>query len=174
MRKEKQLLLDEIKDKFSQFKDFVITSYDRLDPNTAADFRTSIINTGGCFSVVKKRIFLKATREAGIDIDQKMLTGHIGIIYSGNDLIATAKVIYEFKDKKTGLLDVLGGQFEGKPCLPSDLKELSALPSREQMRAQLLGVFEVPLSGLLSVIENAMTGVVSCMDQQMKKKELEQ
>ena len=171
MRKEKQFLLDDVKDTLNQFQDFVITSYNRLDPNTAADFRTSIIESGGCFSVVKKRIFLKATQEVGITIDQKMLKGHIGIVYSGKDLIATTKVIYQFKEKKAGLLDVLGGQFEGKPCLPSDLQEIAALSSQEQMRAELLGVFEAPLSGLLAAFEAAMTGVVSCIDQQVKKKE---
>ena len=81
---------------------------------------------------------------------------------------------YKFKKENDKLLDVLGGQFEGKMCSPSDLKEISALPSQEQMRAEFLGVLEAPLSGLVSVMEGAMTGVVSCMDQQVQKKESEQ
>jgi len=174
MRKEKQFLLDEIKEQLSASNDFVITSYQGIDPNTAADFRMSIVDSGGLFCVVKKRVFLKAAEEAGIEVDKEMLKGHIGIVYSGEDTVATTKAVYKFKKENDKLLDVLGGQFEGKMCSPNDLKEISALPSQEQMRGEFLGVLEAPLSGLVSVMEGAMTGVVSCMDQQVQKKESEQ
>lgn len=174
MRKEKQFLLDEIKDQLTTSNDFVITSYQGIDPNTAADFRMSIVDSGGLFCVVKKRVFLKAAAEAGITIDKEMLKGHIGIVYSGEDTVATTKAVYKFKNANDALLDVLGGLFEGKLCSPSDLKEISTLPSQEQMRAEFLGVLEAPLSGVVSVMEAAMSGVVSCMDQQVQKKESEQ
>jgi large subunit ribosomal protein L10 len=174
MRKEKQFLLDEIKNQLNASNDFVITSYEGIDPNTAADFRTSIVDSGGLFCVVKKRVFLKAAKEAGITIDKEMLKGHIGIVYSREDTIAIAKAVYKFKKDNDKLLDVLGGLFEGKLCSPSDLEEISTLPSQDEMRAQFLGVLEAPLSGLVSVMEAAMSGVVSCMDQQVQKKESQQ
>lgn len=174
MRKEKQFLLDEIKQHLSASNDFVITSYQGIDPNAAAGFRMSIVDSGGLFCIVKKRVFLKAAAEVGIAIDKEMLKGHIGIVYSGDDTIATTKAVYKFKNENDKLLDVLGGQFEGKLCSPSDLKEISTLPSQEQMRAEFLGVLEAPLSGIVSVMEAAMSGVVSCMDQQVQKKESEQ
>lgn len=174
MQKEKQFLLDEIKEKLSESKDFVITSYQGIDPNAASDFRMSIVDNGGLFCVVKKTVFVKAAEEVGIKIDKEMLKGHIGIVYSGKDAVATTKAIYKFKKKNDKLLDVLCGQFEGEMCSPSDLKEISALPNQEQMRAEFLGVLEAPLSGLVSVMDGAMTGVVSCMDQQVQKKESKQ
>jgi large subunit ribosomal protein L10 len=174
MRKEKQFLLNEIKDQLSESNDFVITSYQGIDPNTASGFRMSIVDSGGVFCVVKKRVFLKAAAEAGIKIEKEMLKGHIGIVYSGEDTIATTKAVYKFKKENDGLLDVLGGLFEGEICSPSDLKEISALPSQEQMRSEFLGVLEAPLSGVVSVMEAAMSGVISCMDQQVQKKESEQ
>lgn len=174
MRKEKQFLLDEIKDQLSSSKDFVITSYQGIDPNTASGFRDSIVDSGGLFTVVKKRVFLKAAIEAGLEIDKEMLKGHIGIVYSGEDTIATTKAVYKFKKENDKLLDVLGGLFEGKVCSPEDFREISALPSQEQMRAEFLGVLEAPLSGIVSVMEGAMAGVVSCLDQKAQQKESEQ
>ncbi|MEM8728143.1 MAG: 50S ribosomal protein L10 [Chlamydiota bacterium] len=171
MRKEKQFLLDEMKDKLIQTVDFIMTSYRGIDPNTAWDFRISIIDSGGIFQVVKKRVFLKAAKEAGIEIDKEILKGHIGIVYSGSDTVATTKAVHKFKKENDKLLDILGGQFEGKLCSPGDLKEISALPSQEQMRAEFLGVMEAPLSELVSVMTGVMTGVVNCMDQQVQKKE---
>ena len=169
MRKEKQFLLDEIKDRLSSSKDFVITSYQGIDPNTVSDFRDTIVASGGLLTVVKKRVFLKAAQESGIEIGKEMLKGHIGIVYSGEDTVATTKAVYNFKKDNDKLLDVLGGLFEGKMCSPEDFKEISALPSQEQMRAEFLGVLEAPLSGIVSVMDGAMAGVVSCIDQKAQK-----
>ncbi len=174
MRKEKQFLLDEIKEKLDQSSSFVLMSYQGMDPNLTADFRSSVIQTGGLLSVVKKRVFLKAAAEAGIAIDKEMLKGHIGIVYSGDDVAATTKAVYTFKKANDELLDVLGGLFEGKICSPKDLKEISELPSMEEMRAQFVGVLEAPLSGLVSIMEAVQSGVVSCMDQKVQKEESQQ
>ena len=53
MRPEKQLLLDEIKDKISASKALVLASYQKLEPNLAAKFRMNISKTGGSLEVVR-------------------------------------------------------------------------------------------------------------------------
>ena len=171
MRKEKQLLLNEMKDKLNESKGFLITSYQGINPNVASDFRTAIIDTQSLFCVVKKRVFLKAVEQLGIKVDRETLKGHIGIVYAGNNPIATTKVVYKFKQENNQFFDVLGGQLEGEPCSSSQLKEIAMLPSHEEMRAQFVATLEAPLSGLVSVIELAMKGVISCIDQQVHKKE---
>ncbi|MCB1106711.1 MAG: 50S ribosomal protein L10 [Chlamydiia bacterium] len=174
MRKEKQFLLDEIKEHLNSSSAFILTSYLGMNPNLTADFRMSVVDAGALFSVVKKRVFLKAAKESGLTIDKKMLQGHIGIIYTGEDAIAATKAVYKFKKENDKLLDVLGGLFEGKICLPDDLKEISKLPSKDEMRAQFLGVLEAPMSGVVSVMEAAMAEVVSCMDQKVQKEDSQQ
>jgi len=174
MRKEKQFLLDEIKEKLSESTSFVLTSYLGMDPNTTSDFRTSVVGSGGLFCVVKKRVFLKAAEEAGLSINKKMLSGHIGVVYSGEDTVATTKAVYDFKNKNDKLLDVLGGLFEGKMCSPEGLEEISKLPTQGEMRAQFLGVLEAPMSGVVSAMEATMSGVVSCMDQKVQNEESKQ
>ena len=70
MRKEKQFLLDEIKDKIDAIQsDSSLTKYERVNPNMAADFRVALVKSGGDFEVVRKRIFVKAAQAAGITID---------------------------------------------------------------------------------------------------------
>lgn len=174
MRKEKQFLLDEIKEKLDQSSAFVLTSYQKMDPNLTADFRSSVIQTGGAFSVVKKRVFLKAAEEAGVAIDKEMLKGHIAIVYSGDDVAATTKAVYTFKKSNDELLDVLGGLFEGKICSPQDLKEISELPSMDEMRAQILGLFKAPLSDIVSLFEALQSDVIGCIDEKVKKEESKQ
>ena len=70
MRPEKQLLLDDIKEKINHSKGFVLTRYSKMDPNLASQFRTALHQTGGDFEVIRKRILLKAAEAAGCTIRQ--------------------------------------------------------------------------------------------------------
>ena len=59
MRQEKTLLLNEIREKLDSSKAIVLTCYNKLNPNKAADFRMNIAKSGGSFEVVKKRMLIK-------------------------------------------------------------------------------------------------------------------
>ena len=169
MRKEKQFLLDEIKQLLDGSSAFILTKYQGLDPNLASEFRMSVVETGGLYHVVKKRVFLKAAKEAGVSVDEEALNGHIGIVYPGQDTVATTKAVYNFTKGNAGLMEVVGGLFEGKLCSPEDFKQISQLPSQEQMRAEFLGVLEAPMTGTLGAMEALLSGVVSCIDQKAEK-----
>ncbi len=114
MRPEKQLLLDEIKQKLDGAKAFVLTRYTNLEPNISASFRQTLGKSGGSFEVVRKRIFLKAAQAAGIALDQKLLEGHIGIVFADVDAVQTTKAFFQFSGENENLFHVLGGQFEGQ------------------------------------------------------------
>ena len=164
MRPEKQLLLDEIKDKISASKALVLASYQKLEPNLAAKFRMNISKTGGSLEVVRKRILIKAAKEAGVSLDPDVLEGHIAIVFAEQDPIQTTKVIYQFCQENEEMLNVLGGQFEGKLCSAKDVELISRLPSQDEMRAQLLGLFEAPLAHMLGTVDALLTSVIFCLE----------
>jgi len=164
MRPEKQLLLDEIKDKISASKALVLASYQKLEPNLAAKFRMNISKTGGSLEVVRKRILIKAAKEAGVSLDPDVLEGHIAIVFAEQDPIQTTKVIYQFCQENEEMLNVLGGQFEGKLCSAKDVELISKLPSQDEMRAQLLGLFEAPLAQMLGTVDALLTSVIFCLE----------
>lgn len=164
MRSEKQLLLDEIKDKIDQSTAMVLTKYQRLNPNLAADFRVRIGNSGGTFEVVRKRILIKAAEAAGIQIDKAMLDGHVAVVFALEDPIELTKALYQFAKENEDVFHVLGGRFEGSLCSAKDVEMISTLPSKDEMRAQLLGLLEAPLSQTLSCMEALLTSVMHCLE----------
>lgn len=164
MRPEKQLLLDEIKDKIAGSKAIVFASYRRLEPNTAAMFRTHLAKTGGSLEVVKKRVLIKAAQVAGITLDPALLQGHIVVVFANEDPIQTTKVVFQFCTENEEMLEVLGGKFEGAMCTAGDVVQISKLPSKDEMRSQFLGTLEAPLSQTLAVIEALLTSVIYCLD----------
>lgn len=164
MRPEKQLLLNEIKEKIAGSKAIVIASYKRLEPNAAYLFRTNLAKTGGNLEVVKKRVLIKAAQVAGVAIDPAQLQGHIAVVFANEDPIQTTKTVYQFCKENEEVLKVIGGRFEGSICSAQDVELIAKLPSKDEMRSQFLGTLEAPLSQTLSVIEALLTSVLYCFD----------
>ncbi|MBS0650073.1 MAG: 50S ribosomal protein L10 [Verrucomicrobia bacterium] len=164
MRPEKQFLLDEVQEKIVNAKALVFASYKKLEPNAAAGFRSKLAKTGGSLEVVRKRILIKAAQVAGVTLDKELLEGHIAVFFADQDPVQTTKTIYQFSSENEDVLKVLCGRFEGSICTAQDVELISKLPSKDEMRAQLLGTLEAPLSQTLAVFEALMTSVIYCID----------
>ncbi len=157
MRKEKPLLLDEIKQKIDASKSIIITRYNRLEPNVSWSFRHALASKGSMFEVVRKRVFLKAASLSGMTLDENLLTGHVGVVFIGqDDAMAPAKVVFEFSESNGQIFQVLCGSVEGKLLPGSELEMLSKLPGIDEMRATMLALFTSPMSQMLSVMEAAI------------------
>src|SRR5689334_22137973 len=169
MRAEKQLLLDEIQEKIGQANALVLTSYQKLEPNTAASFRNDLRKQGGGVGIIRKRILAKAAKASGFELDLDALQGHIAVIFISGDPVGTTKSIFQFAKENEGILTVLGGRFDGKLCTAADVEAISELPSRDELRAQFLGLLEAPMSQTLASIEALLTSVLYCLENKSKE-----
>lgn len=169
MRKEKQLLLNEVKEKVEKAPSFVITSYRGLNPNLGFDIRKVLCDAGSEFTVVKKRLFLKVAEEIGVQIDHRLLEGHIAIVSSGEDTVGMAKALYGFAKDHQEVFNVLGGYFDGKVCSATEVEQISKLPTKEEMQAMFLSTLEAPLSQTLGVFDAVLTSVIHCLNAKMDK-----
>ncbi|MCH9613449.1 MAG: 50S ribosomal protein L10 [Chlamydiia bacterium] len=169
MRKEKQFLLDQIKSEIDDSNAMVMMSYQNLGPNATFELRDQIRKAGGHMTVVKKRVFVKALEAAGVAVDGVELSGHLAIIYTGEDTVAPTKAVFKFSTENAETLSVLGGHFDGKVATPADVEALSKLPSQDEMRAQFLGILEAPMSQTLAVFEALLTSVPHALENKAEK-----
>lgn len=171
MREEKQLLLDEIKTKMEGAHALILTRYSKLTPDRSADFRNQLTEAGGSYSVVPKRVLIKAAEQVGLSLKEEELQGHIGVVFAQEDTISPTKAVFKFAKENEEALEVLAGQFEGKLCSAADVKAISELPSQDEMRAQLLGLFEAPMAQTLSVMESLLLSVIYCLENKAEQAE---
>lgn len=164
MREEKQLLLDQIQDKLGSSNALILTRYSSLTPDLSDNFRRMLSESGGSYFVVPKRVLIKAAANAGIELEREQLQGNIGVVFAEEDTISPTKAVFKFAKENDETLEVLAGQFEGKLCSAADVKAISELPSQDEMRSQLLGLFEAPMAQTLSVMEALLTSVIYCLD----------
>jgi large subunit ribosomal protein L10 len=154
MRKEKPLLLDEIKQKIDASKAMIVVRYDRLQPNPSWQLRDALSKHGGLLEVVRKRVFLKALAASNVSFDKSLLQGHVGVVFvSQTDAMGSAKALCTFSESNGQILQILCGSMEGKWLPGAEVEMLSKLPGIDEMRATLIGLFTSPMSQTLSVME---------------------
>lgn len=171
MRQEKQLLLNEIKGQIERFNSFVVIRYSALEANKANEFRREISKFGGDVEVMRKRILIKAAESAGVTLDLKTLPGHIGIVYTGQDPLEITKYVCKYGEDNANAISVVGGRIDGQMYSGEDVVMLAKLPGKDEMRAQLLSVFEAPMAQTLGVIDALLTSVLHCLENKCKNEE---
>lgn len=166
MREEKGLLLNEIKDKISASKAIIVTRYDKLEPNKSWQMRDLLSKQGSLFEVVGKRMFRIAAEQSGIQIDEALLKGHVGVVFvNDEDAMKSAKTIVKFSEENGEILEILVGQIEGKILPGAEIKALSQLPGMDEMRSIFLGLLTSPMSHTLAVMEAIIAGPLSGTEQ---------
>lgn len=171
MRQEKQLLLEEIKSKIEGSNAFLLTRYQKMTPGAATGFRNLLRKAGSDFEVVRKRVLLKAAEAAGVALDEKDLKGHIGIVFTQGDAVEATKTVLQYGKDNEQAVEILGGRFEGALYKAADIAKIAALPSKDEMRAQFLGLLEAPMAQTLGVMDALLTSVLYCMENKAKKDE---
>ena len=131
MRKEKQFLLDEIKDQISTFGSFVMISYQGIEANRMNEFRRNVRKMKGGVEFVKKRLLIKAADSIGLSLDVSKLPGHIGLVLAKEDPIEVTKFVFKFRTETDKKVDVVGGRIDGLVLSGADVKILSELPSKD-------------------------------------------
>lgn len=164
MKQEKQLLLDDIQSQIVSEPSFFIAKYVKLTANRANDFRRQMAKAGVNFEVVRKRVLLKAANSAGVTLTLDTLPGHIGVLFTQNDPIESAKAVLKYSGDNDNCVELLAARVEGHMIGGDDVKQLAKLPSKKEMQAQFLGLLEAPMSQTLAVFEALLTSVVYCVD----------
>ena len=171
MNKEKQLLLDEIQDQIARSGSFITLQYTKVTANQANAFRREMEKVGGSLEIVKKRLFIKVLESIGEKCDLSVLPGHVGLVFATQDPIETTKAIVKFSKSNENTFALIGGRVDGKLIDAKDVERLSKLPSKDQMRAEFLGLLEAPMAQTLSVMDALLTSVVHCLANKAEESE---
>ena len=134
--KQKQAIIDEIKDRVSNAKSIVLFDYRGITDSEAKELRIKLRENNSDYKVFKNTLMARAFNDLGIDLKEG-LTGPSAFAYS-SDQVAPVKVISDFaKDHPALILKV--GIVDGDKADQAKLAEYAALPSRDQLLTMLAG-----------------------------------
>ena len=158
----------ELKERFAGVQTAVLTEYRGLTVRQLSDLRKQLKGASAEYKVVKNRLARIALKDSALDGLGKHLTGPTGVAYTRHDPVSVAKALQAFV-KNNPALTIKVGVVEGKVLEPSALKSLADLPSKEALRAQLVGALQGPMSKLvtlLTAVQGALVRVIEARSKQ--------
>lgn len=164
--------IDELVEKVKSAKAIYVVEYRGLTVAKATEIRKKIRATGGEMKVAKNTLMRIAFREAGSTTADSIDTGPNAYVFAFNDVAATAKELRDFsKERGNEALVIKGGVMEGSVINTAQVMAIADLPPREVLLAQLLGVMNGPIRGLVTVMSGTMRGLVTALAAIKDKKE---
>jgi large subunit ribosomal protein L10 len=149
-RAQKQETLTQLEKAFKAGKSVVFADYQGMTVPKVTQLRKNLHTAQVEYVVTKKTLLMLAAKNNGVTADLRSLPGMLGVAFAKEDEMAAAKIIGDAG--KDAPIKLVGGIFDGKVVDQAYVITLSKLPSKAQLLAQLLSVFNGPMSGLARVL----------------------
>lgn len=140
-----------LKERLGAAKTAVLTEYRGLTVRQLSDLRKQLKATAAEYRVVKNRLARLAVKESPLGPLATHLTGPTGMVITEQDPVGVAKALQTFV-RANPALTIKVGLVEGKLLEAQELKALADLPSKETLRAHLVGALQGPMSQLVTLL----------------------
>jgi len=167
-RAKKEELLSQYKEKIANASAIVFTHYRGSSVKQQRSLRAKLKDVGAEYLIVKNSLLGIALKEVrGIDADA-LTSGPNGVVFVGEDI---AKGVTALKDwiKAEKIIDITGAVLESSILNAESADKLSDLPTKEQVRAQLLGMLVSPASSLARIINAPAGGLARVINAHVEK-----
>ncbi len=154
--KIKKQIVTDIAGKMDKAKGMIFYDYRGLTVAEVTDLRNQFRAAGVEYHVIKNSMLRRAAESLKITGLDEHLNGPTAVAFGYNDPVAPAKVLVEFV-KKVKKTEIKTGILDGKVISIASVNSLAALPSREQLLAQLAGTLNAPIAGFA----RTLSGIIS-------------
>lgn len=174
-RPEKIAVVSEVRERFEGSDAAVLTEYRGINVAAMAELRRALRDAGGEYKIYKNRLVRFAARDAGLDLDDELLSGPTAIAFvttrpdgSPGDAVTVAKALRDFARGNPNL--VVKGALLGDQLLSAaDTRALADVAPRDELLARFAGGLAAPLqrfAGLLQALpRNFAYGLAALIDE---------
>ncbi len=166
-KEKKEKIIEDVRKKLTDRSVIYFINYKGLEARKMEKLRKSLQEEESNIMVIKKTLAKIAFEKEKIDFDPEELEGEVAFVFGFGDIIAPAKIIDEFAD--TEKIEVLGAILNEKILNPEKVNKLAELPSKDQLRAQLVSTIAAPASGFMGVLEGNIKGLLTVLERASKK-----
>jgi len=169
MRKEqKTALVGEIAEGLGRASIALVSEYRGMTAGEATEVRRRLRAVRGELRVAKNTLIRRAIKDTAFTALDDKLGGPVGLILSFADPVELAKTVTgmrELGDK----FKLRGGVLDGKPLTGEEIQALAALPPREVVLAQLLGLIMAPATRVVRLLNEPGSALARVVDAIGKK-----
>lgn len=167
MPKTKQQKIDivtDLKERVSKSKSIVFTDYKGMNMAQLSALRLQLSALSAQFTVTKNNLIKIALGDLRSAIsDDSIFEGPIATLFSYGDEIAPIKVLTKaIKDNAMG--KTKAGFLNGEFLTDAQINKLAELPSKDELRAKVVGTLGAPLYGIVGVLQANLRNLVYALD----------
>ena len=156
-----------IKDKLKEADSFFLVNYSGISASDLNQLRGSLTKADSNLMVIKNTVS-KRVLKSYEDL-YSLIEGPSGLIFVSDDLILTAKIVYDFK-KENPNLEVKAGLLKDRIITAKEIENLSKIPSLSSLQTQLLIGLKSPIFGIVCGLKQILNKLVWALGQIKDKK----
>jgi len=169
MRKEqKTALVAEITEGLGRASIALVSEYRGITAGEATEVRRKIRAVQGELRVAKNTLIRRAVKDTAYSMLDEQLGGPVGLILSFADPVELAKTVTGMRELGEKF-KVRGGVLDGKPLTAEEIQALAALPPREVVLGQLLGLLMAPATQVVRLLNEPGSALARVVDAIGKK-----
>ena len=151
MRPEKTLIVSDVREKLKASPYLLIVDFTGMKVPHFETLRTRLSEAGAKMNVVRNTFLRIAAQELQMPEISDSLAGQTAMVTGDSDICAAAKVLKTFaaEFKKP---NVRAGVLDNAPLTADQIAVLADLPSKDALRAKLLGLLQTPASQFVRVL----------------------
>ncbi|OGL25717.1 50S ribosomal protein L10 [Candidatus Saccharibacteria bacterium RIFCSPHIGHO2_12_FULL_49_19] len=166
LSKEKKVkVVEQATDMLANSKLVVVANYRGTSVQSLQKLRRQARDQESKVRIIKNRLVKKAMQadERFKNANLEFLTGQLMYAFSDSDEVVPARVIADFAKSEPQVEFVAGINADGIIINAQDVEILAALPTRDQLRGQLVGLVAAPLSGMANVLSANARGLLNVL-----------
>ena len=155
-KSKKEEMIKNLEGAIKSSESLVFVNFHGLKVSEETKLRRDLREQGVSYKVSRKTLLARALKgKAEGEIPE--LVGEIAIAYlpaqaGSKDSIASPREIYNFQKTHKGILEIIGGIFEGKFVSGAYMMELATIPSREVLLSQIAFLLKSPMQRLVLAV----------------------
>lgn len=162
-------IVENLKKEMSKSDSLFVIQYSGLSSLQMTNLRTSLKNSRSRLLVTKSSLIRRAFEDSKIERMDSLLEGQAGLVLGYEDLADTSKALTKFAKENKNLV-LKGAFFHNRILNKEDIENISQLPSKETLRAQLVMALKSPLAGLVFTLKANLNKLVVVLGQIKDKK----
>jgi large subunit ribosomal protein L10 len=151
-RAQKVESIEELGGRFGRAPIAIATDYRGLNVAEISELRAKVREAEGEFLVAKNTLARIAIKETSFNGLEEFLVGPMAIAFGYTDAVAVSKAIVDFA-KEHEALEIKGAVLDGELLDEKQVTQLAKMPSRDELRAQLLALLTTPATNLVRLLQ---------------------
>ena len=165
-------VVEKTRERYQRAAGVVFTEYRGLSVPQMQQLRSQLQAKGGEIQVVKNTLFKLAAGDDAESFPPECNTGPTAVVYLYENETEIVKALFDFGKDHKALL-VKGGMLDGTVYTNTQIEEISKLPPREVLLAQVIGTIAAPLSQLVGTLQEILAGPIRAIGAAADKLEKE-